>query len=96
MLRIAIHMQIPSAKDVRALALPLPDSHKRQNGVLLIVAGGRQYHGSAILATLAASKFTGLVYFCSTDENNALIQKVKSATACVICISRSNLKKWLN
>lgn len=85
----------PSAKDVRALHLPKPLSHKRQNGVLLIVAGGRQYHGSAILATLAASKFVGLVYFCSSDGNNALIRKLKLATACVIVISRKDLKKWL-
>lgn len=88
-------MEIPSARDVRALALPKPHSHKRQNGVLLIVAGGRQYHGSAVLATLAATKFTGLVYFCSTEENNALIRKLKLATSCVIAISRKDLKKWL-
>ncbi len=88
-------MKIPSARDVRALALPKPHSHKRQNGVLLMVAGGRQYHGSAVLATLAATKFTGLVYFCSTEENNKLIRKLKIATAAVIAVSRKDLKKWL-
>jgi NAD(P)H-hydrate epimerase len=88
-------VQAVSPARVRALFRPARDSHKGQNGVLLIVAGSKQYHGSAVLATLTATKFVDLVYFSSVPQNNALIKKLKLATACIITVPRASLKKWL-
>ncbi len=73
------------------LCMPLPKkaSHKGQNGVVLIVGGSKTYHGAPVLAARAAVRFCDLVYFASTEENNALVKKMKLGTANVICVPKS-------
>ena len=68
---------------------PKKASHKGQNGVVLIIGGSRTYHGAPVLAARAAVRFCDLVYFASTKENNALVRKMKLATANVICVPKS-------
>ena len=70
---------------------PKKASHKGQNGVVLIIGGSRTYHGAPVLAARAAVRFCDLVYFASTKENNALVRKMKLATANVICVPKSKL-----
>lgn len=72
------------------LYLPRPKrgSHKGQNGVVLIIGGGKTYHGAPILAALAAMRFCDLVYFYSTKENASVIKKMKVATPNVICVGK--------
>jgi len=73
------------------LCIPRPkkDSHKGQNGVVLIIGGSKTYHGAPILAARAAVRFCDLVYFFSTAENEAVLRKMKIATANVICVPKS-------
>lgn len=85
-----------SPSDVRSLYAPPKNSHKGQNGKLLIVAGSDAYHGSAILAAKAATRFVDLLYFCSSDGNNKLVKKLRLKTACVIVVGRSEMKKYLS
>jgi ADP-dependent NAD(P)H-hydrate dehydratase / NAD(P)H-hydrate epimerase len=75
------------------LCLPRPKkgSHKGQNGVVLIIGGSKTYHGAPVLAARAACRFCDLVYFASTEENNALVRKMKLGTANVICVPKSRL-----
>ena len=75
----------------KLLCLPRPKrkSHKGQNGVVLIIGGSQTYHGAPVLAALAAVRFCDLVYFSSTKENNALVRKMKLATANAICVPKS-------
>lgn len=78
------------------LPRPKPGSHKGHNGVILIVGGGKTYHGAPILAALAARRFCDLVYFSSTDENSAIIRKMKIATPSAICVPKSKFRFALN
>jgi len=77
-------MQMPK------LCLPHPksSSHKGQNGVVLIIGGGKTYHGAPILAALAAMRFCDLAYFYSEKENSAALKGMKAATPNVICVPR--------
>ena len=70
------------------LCLPRPrmESHKGQNGVVLIIGGSGTYHGAPILAALAAMRFCDLVYFSSSAENSQVVKKMKVATPNVICV----------
>jgi hydroxyethylthiazole kinase-like uncharacterized protein yjeF len=72
--------------------LPKKNSHKGQNGVVLIIGGNETYHGAPILAALAAMRFCDLVYFFSTRENNGIVKKMKIATANVICVPKSRFR----
>ncbi|VVB58587.1 ADP-dependent (S)-NAD(P)H-hydrate dehydratase [Candidatus Anstonella stagnisolia] len=68
---------------------PTSKSHKGQNGLALIVAGGEKYHGSAVLSVLAATRFCDLVYFYSPSAKVEFL--ARKATPCVICISKKEL-----
>lgn len=68
----------------KALIFPDENSHKGQNGKILIIANSPLFHGAGRLSALAlyetitlfASKTNDMVYFCSTKENiNYLKQK---------------------
>lgn len=78
-----------STSDWLAIRKPAKNSRKGDNGKLLIIAGNEKYHGSAVLAILAAARFCDLVYFHSTAENQAaaksFLKRIKLATPCVIC-----------
>jgi len=81
--------------DVLSLFSPKAESHKGENGKVLIIAGSEQYYGAAILACKAASRFVDIVYFSSISENNSLIRKLKLETSDVIIIDRSTLSEFL-
>ena len=74
---------------------PRPESHKGQNGVILIIGGSKTYHGAPILAALAAVRFCDLVYFSSTGENNSAIKQMKRTTPNAICIPGSKRKEFM-
>jgi len=78
-----------AAPILRGLHKPSSSSHKGQNGLALIIAGGKKYHGSAVLAVMAASRFCDLVYFYSPDKMPYSF--VRKSTPCVICISKKEL-----
>ena len=57
--------------------------------MVLIIGGSKTYHGAPILAALAARRFCDLVYFSSTEENKAVMKKMKAATPNVIACPES-------
>lgn len=79
-----------SASIFRQLYQPKINSHKRQNGCLLIIAGSDKYHGSLLYALKTASRVVGLIYVFSTKENQSLVMKLKEKTAEFIPVSKIN------
>ncbi len=63
----------------KKLSFPKPKSRKYQNGLVLVIAGGKQYHGSLVFAAKAAARIADLV-FISTTKNNFQIVKKYSPT----------------
>ncbi|MFA5077216.1 MAG: NAD(P)H-hydrate dehydratase [Candidatus Micrarchaeia archaeon] len=61
-----------------SLHKPEKDSHKGQNGKLLIIGGSAAYSGSAIFSILAARRFVDLLYFHPGDDCPFLLQAVKA------------------
>ncbi|MEM0360110.1 MAG: NAD(P)H-hydrate dehydratase [Candidatus Diapherotrites archaeon] len=81
---------IVSAKSVKSLCKRNPCSHKGENGVLLVIAGSKKFHGAEILAAKAASLFTDLVFVLTEKEN---LSYAKHATPLIIAseFSKKNL-----
>ncbi len=77
--------------EVKILHRPSADSHKGDNGKLLIIAGSRKYHGALLLSAKMAGKTVDLVYISSVTENNELINKMKSMLAEFITVSRQEV-----
>lgn len=81
--------------EVKALYKPLPNSHKGENGKLLIIGGSRRFHGAPLLAAKVASKIVDLVYFSSTPENNELIKNLKGELCEFIAIPREEVDEFV-
>ena len=57
------------------LYVPPPDSHKGQNGKLLIIAGSELFHAPLLWTLKIASRIVDMVFFSSTEENNEIAKK---------------------
>ena len=63
-------------KDIKGLYKPSNNSHKGENGRLLVIGGSKLFHASIFWAADVASKIVDLVHFSSpTEENNDLVRK---------------------
>ena len=59
------------------LALPQSNSHKGQNGRVLIIGGSSLFHSASIWAAEVASHFCDIVHYSSTVENKKIFLSLK-------------------
>lgn len=59
------------------LTLPKSDSHKGQNGRVLIIGGSSLFHSASIWAAEIASHFCDMVHYSSTKENKEIFLSLK-------------------
>ncbi len=74
---------------------PEPETHKGQNGRVLVIAGSNKFHGSLLLTVQAASRIVDMVYVHSVTSNMELIQELRSEIATFIAIGKSELEHIL-
>lgn len=78
--------------DLSGLTLPKSDSHKGQNGRLLVIGGSALFHAASLWALEVASRIVDLVHYSSVPENNML---VKSKFRNGIVIPRSDIHAYI-
>lgn len=62
-------------KFVKQIVLPKPDSHKGENGRVLVIGGSRLFHAASFWSACMASKIVDMVHFSSpVMENNELMR----------------------
>ncbi|MBU0591830.1 NAD(P)H-hydrate dehydratase [Candidatus Micrarchaeota archaeon] len=66
------------------LFVPNKNSHKGENGRLLIIGGSKKYHGAPALSILAARRFVDLVYFYPGEKDENLIREVKKIPEVIV------------
>lgn len=59
------------------LNLPKPNSHKGQNGQVLIIGGSSLFHSASLWAAEVASHFCDMVHYSSTVENEKIFLSLK-------------------
>jgi len=89
-------MREVSISDFRKLYIPPKNSHKGQNGRLMIIAGSKMYHGASILPLKVASRIVDLVYYSSIEENNKIVERMKSELLDFIVIPRKKVVKFVD
>ncbi len=72
------------ARFARSIRKPGEDSHKGENGRLLIIGGSRKYHGAAVLSILGARRFCDLVYLLPVNRDEGLINAIKSVPEIIV------------
>jgi len=75
--------------------LPEPNSHKGQNGKLLIIGGSDLFHAASRWSLDIASKFVDMVFYSSIPSNNQLVQEAKGKFWNGIVIDRDDLESYL-
>ncbi len=81
-------------KDLKIYVPPV-DSHKGDNGRLLIIAGSDKYHGALLMCAATASKLVDFVYIYTTTDNFEIIKKIREKLAEFIYISKKDLKETI-
>lgn len=76
------------------LKLPAKDSHKGQNGKLLIIGGSGLFHSASKWSLDVASKFVDMVFYASTPANNQLVQAAKGSFWNGIVIESSKIAAY--
>jgi hydroxyethylthiazole kinase-like uncharacterized protein yjeF len=88
-------MQKFDQKDLKKLYIPPADSHKGQNGKLLLISGSKLFHSSSLWALKIASKILDMVYYCSVDENNEIVKQAKEEFRDGIVVPRNKIEEYI-
>lgn len=88
-------MQSFDPKELPELFMPSDDSHKGQNGRVLLIGGSQLFHAASLWALTVASRIVDLVHYASIPENNALVHEAKAGFRNGIVIPRSEIENYI-
>lgn len=80
---------------LKKLYLPKGNTHKGQNGRLLIIGGSSLFHSASIWSAAIASRFVDIVHYCSTRENQKIFINLKSKFLDGIIIKKKDLLDYV-
>lgn len=90
-------MRIP--KNIRfyldQIKLPAPDSHKGENGKLLVIGGSELFHAASKWSLDIASKFVDMVFYSSIPSNNELVKEAKAGFWNGIVVPQTSLSDYI-
>lgn len=76
--------------------LPRPESHKGENGKVLIIGGSELFHAASKWSLDVVSKFVDMVFYSSVPINNQLIKEAKANFWNGIVVPRDELTNYLD
>lgn len=76
---------------LKKLTKPEIDSHKGQNGKLLIIGGSSLFHAASLWAAEISSHIVDMVHYCSTEENNEIFTSLKTKFTNGIVVRQNDL-----
>lgn len=79
-----------------SIQTPEKNSHKGQNGRLLVIGGSSIFHAASIWAAEAASRIVDMVHYSSTKENNEIMLQLKSRFIDGIVIHQKDLLSYVD
>lgn len=88
-------MQTFDSGELKELYLPPSNSHKGQNGKLLLISGSKLFHSSSLWALKVASRIVDMVFYSSTDENNKIVKEAKKEFRDGIVIPRNKVENYV-
>src|SRR3989338_11191199 len=88
-------MQAFNPAELQKLYLPPKDSHKGQNGKVLVIAGGKLFHAAALWSLEAAAHIVDMVYFSSVSENNEIVKQAKEQFRNGIIVPQEKVEDYI-
>lgn len=80
---------------LKKITLPDPNSHKGQNGKVLVIGGSELFHSASRWCLDTVSKLVDMVFYCSVPGNNELIKEAKGAFWNGIVVEREQCESYL-
>lgn len=80
---------------LKTLYTPPPDSHKGQNGKLLLIGGSHLFHAASLWALGIASRLVDMVFYASVPENNEIVAKAKEEFRDGIVVPRQDIENYI-
>ncbi len=88
-------MQPMTIEEIKKIYVPFRESHKGQNGRLLIIGGSHLFHAASLWSLTVASRIVDLVHYSSVPENNAIVQKAKEEFRNGIVVPREDVENYI-
>lgn len=80
---------------LRDCFVPECDSHKGQNGRLLVIGGSEHFHAASLWAAETASHIVDIVHYASTQENNEILLTLRKKFRNGIIVPREALLDYV-
>ena len=80
---------------LKKLYIPPQNSHKGQNGKLMIIGGSKLFHAASLWFLKVASRIVDMIYYSSVPENNDIVQKVKEEFRGGIVVRRDKIEDYI-
>ena len=71
------------------------DSHKGQNGKLLLIGGSKIFHAASLWSLKVASRIVDMVFYSSVPENNQIVQKAKQEFRDGIVVPKKDVESYI-
>jgi NAD(P)H-hydrate epimerase len=88
-------MEYVYSEYLKQLYRPSADSHKGQNGKLLIIGGSSLFHSASIWAAEISSYFNDMVHYSSIEENNQIVQNLKGLFRNGIVVTQKDIPSYV-
>lgn len=82
-------------QDLKKLYVPPSDSHKGENGKLMLIGGSHLFHAASLWALTIASKVVDMVFYSSVPENNEIVAKAKEEFRNGIVVPRGKIENYI-
>ncbi len=79
----------------KKIILPKSNSHKGQNGKVLIIGGSSLFHAASLWAAEVCSHFVDMVHYSSTVENEKIFHELKKTFRNGIIVSQKELDHYV-
>ncbi len=88
-------MKAISEKSLKKLYKSKKDSHKGQNGKLLVIGGSDLFHAASLWALETASRVVDMVFYASTMVNEEIVKKQKARFHDGIVVPEGKLDEYI-
>jgi hydroxyethylthiazole kinase-like uncharacterized protein yjeF len=83
-------------EELKKLYIPPLDSHKGQNGKLMIIGGSHLFHAASLWALQIASRVVDMVFYSSVPENNKIVEELKKEFRNGIIVTRNDIESYID
>lgn len=88
-------MQYFDTSDLKQLYMPSPQSHKGQNGKLMVIGGSVLFHAASLWALEIASRIVDMVFYSSVNQNNEIVERLKEEWRSGIIVPRDRIDQYI-